>query len=275
MVPAPEDPRMRNALSGPSRLVPTALLAAAVLLSLAGCSRKGESSPEYAEASKLFSAALAEAGDDAFTDPRTLRALELARQVDPKSVDGDAAAFLVKRIKDGIAEAKEREEELAAARAPPAIDLGEDEDDSEEEDDGFVEDEGDGPAPKSTGLLVPGSPAKDFRDRYAGCYRAERSFVERGGNRQGTAYVLTDSDACRSKHPDLVGMLVFIADEKVFNIAPAATAQAVQVQLAPPDAEEQGGARPSPAPAGTPAPRDDDEGGLAFPGAPGFVEDAD
>lgn len=175
-----------------------------------GCRRDGGPSAEYARASKLWLAVVQEAGADPGSDPRADEALALARAVPAHSIDVDAARALVRRIEEAQAEA-----------APPVED--------EEEEDAFEEaveltDSVDAapepaPAPPPRPPLV-GSSEADFRARYGACVEMEGPFLEAGGTRTGDAWRLVPSPACQEAHPEIVELLVFILEGKVFNVAP-------------------------------------------------------
>lgn len=237
----PVSPALDDASRHPARIampsagMPFAALVAIATLVAGGCSRP-QPSEEYAEASRLFSAALAEHGDDAYDDPRAAEALELTKLVPSNSLDSEAASFLAGRIREGMKAAQERREYLEEMRDAAQADAEELEDfDGEGEDDddffgefAFGEDEEDAPPPVA-GLLRPGSPASDFTRRYAGCYQVGKPFVETGGTREGLSYSLADTDDCREKHPEMQGMLVYISGDRVFNIGPASAAKTLDL----------------------------------------------
>lgn len=181
-----------------------------LLLALAfvACTRTSGPSDDYAEASRLWSAAVTEKGDEAASDPRADEALALAMKVPANSIDSDAATALVKRIESARAERAE----LAKVRADAPVRPPEPPAPSE------APGAAPPPAPKAVRPVI-GEPAAAVRERYGDCLVKAMPFVERGGTRQGEALALVDSATCKERHPELVDTYVFVLDDKVFNVA--------------------------------------------------------
>ena len=102
----------------------TRILAVVLLLALTGCARK-EPSPEYTRASERFNKLYAKELDDAYVDPAIREVEALLEKVPADSLDAQAAAQLLTRIRENrtrIEQAsKDREKALAAARTAPTF----------------------------------------------------------------------------------------------------------------------------------------------------------
>ncbi|HET9036818.1 MAG TPA: hypothetical protein VFN45_11455, partial [Myxococcaceae bacterium] len=77
----------------------TRFLALVLLLVLTGCARK-EASPEYTRASERFNKLYAKSLDDAYLDPGMREVEALLEKVPPDSLDAQAAAQLLARIRE-------------------------------------------------------------------------------------------------------------------------------------------------------------------------------
>src|SRR5262249_14929572 len=104
--------------------VTTRFLAVVLLLVFTGCARK-EPSPEYTRASERFNKLYAKELDDAYVDPAIHEVEALLEKVPADSLDAQAAAQLLKRIRDNRARieqaASDRDKALAAARGGPTF----------------------------------------------------------------------------------------------------------------------------------------------------------
>jgi len=79
--------------------VTTRFLAVVLLLALTGCARK-EPSPEFTRASERFNKLYAKELDDAYVDPAIHEVEALLEKVPADSLDAQAAAQLLTRIRD-------------------------------------------------------------------------------------------------------------------------------------------------------------------------------
>lgn len=186
------------------------------MIALSGC-RGGstESSPAFAEAFALYGQLQSETGLRP-DDPRAEKALTLLAQVPNRSVDSEAARTLA----DGVRAWKAEREAFWAAHtprnqpaAPPVVD----------DTDPF--------APTPTPTPEPPAPGGEWgavAKRYGACLSEEAPFIENRTNQQGTAWALVDSDACRQKHPELVGQLLLSADAKLYRVSPAADTNRIE-----------------------------------------------
>jgi hypothetical protein len=164
----------------------------------------------------MFVKVYAEKLDDAFEDPRMDVVEQLLAKVPKDSSDAAAASALAQRIAAGReqsrAQAKKRDESLAAARKPveippsaaaaapqSAIDAGEP-----------AVDAGPPHSPK------PGMPYSQFTELFSGCFRPRNSILVEGrGMRE--AWELKDISNCRDRHPGFEDMIVIIEENQVLT----------------------------------------------------------
>ena len=198
----------------------TRFLAIVLLLVLTGCARK-EPSPEYTRASERFNKLYAKELDDAYVDPAIREVEALLEKVPADSLDAQAAAQLLTRIRENrtrIEQAsKDREKALAAARTAPTF-------------------SGPSvsaplsppssrpsapPAPDAGPLSAPtaGMAMRDFNRLFGDCFE-QAGPVEVNGRGPRDSYTMVDSDRCRRAMPGLVNSLVLADSETVMGLVP-------------------------------------------------------
>jgi len=200
--------------------VTTRFLAVVLLLVVTGCARK-EPSPEYTRASERFNKLYAKELDDAYVDPAIREVEALLEKVPADSLDAQAAAQLLTRIRENrtrIEQAsKDREKALAAARTAPTF-------------------SGPSvsaplsppssrpsapPAPDAGPLSAPtaGMAMRDFNRLFGDCFE-QAGPVEVNGRGPRDSYTMVDSDRCRRAMPSLVNSLVLADSETVMGLVP-------------------------------------------------------
>ena len=198
----------------------TRFLAVVLLLVVTGCARK-EPSPEYTRASERFNKLYAKELDDAYVDPAIHEVEALLEKVPADSLDAQAAAQLLTRIRENrtrIEQAsKDREKALAAARTAPTF-------------------SGPSvsaplsppssrpsapPAPDAGPLSAPtaGMAMRDFNRLFGDCFE-QAGPVEVNGRGPRDSYTMVDSDRCRRAMPGLVNSLVLADSETVMGLVP-------------------------------------------------------
>jgi hypothetical protein len=223
--------------------VTTRFLALVLLLVLTGCARK-EPSPEYTRASERFNKLYAKELDDAYLDPGMHEVEALLEKVPPDSLDAQAAAQLLARIRENRTRleqaAKERESALAAARTPPTFSGG------------SVTPPpppppsparaAPPPAPDAGPPVAPtaGMAMRDFNRLFGDCFEPAGP-VEVSGRGARDSYSMVDSDRCRRAMPGLANSIVLADSQSVMGVVPKSALQRV-----PPD----GGTPPAPPDAG-------------------------
>jgi hypothetical protein len=221
--------------------VTTRFLALLLLLVLTGCARK-EASPEYTRASERFNKLYAKSLDDAYLDPGMHEVEALLEKVPPDSLDAQAAAQLLARIRENRTRfeqgAKDREKALAAARTAPTF-------------------SGPSVAPppppplsaRTTPPLTPdagppvaptaGMAMRDFNRLFGDCFEPAGP-VEVNGRGPRDSYSMVDSDRCRRSMPALANSLVLADAQSVMGIVPKSALQRTPADggtpSAPPDA---------------------------------------
>ena len=197
----------------------TRFLAVVLLLVLTGCARK-EPSPEYTRASERFNKLYAKELDDAYVDPAIHEVEALLEKVPADSLDAQAAAQLLARIRENRARieqaTREREKALAAARTAPT----------------FSGPSVSPPPPPPAGHTPPPAPdagppsaptagmaMRDFNRLFGDCFE-QAGPVEVSGRGPRDSYTMVDSDRCRRSMPGLVSSLVLADSETVMGIVP-------------------------------------------------------
>ena len=214
-----------------------------LLLALAGCSRK-EASPEFTRASERFNKLYATELDDAYLDPAMHEVEALLEKVPADSLDAQAAAALLTRIRDNRTRleqaASDRERALAAARTPttltgvsvttplsPPVTATR-------------------PAAVDAGPPVPvapsaGMPIRDFNRLFGDCFEPAGP-VEVNGRGPRDSYTMVDSNRCRTAMPGMVNSVVLADSQAVMGVVPKSALQRVMPDAgtpappAPPDA---------------------------------------
>lgn len=194
---------------------------ATLFVTASGCRQPPTTSPEFAEASALWARTVDERGFEAGDDPRAAEALALLEKVPAESYDAQAAATLAETIRT---ERKRRAELARPVTKPMAeVSLTSDADAASA---AF--------APPAPSPLVVGSDAAAFRERYGDCVKVAAPFVEAGGARSGDAWERLDTPECTERFPELEGQYVFVAEGRIFNVAPKEAGR--RVDLVPTDA---------------------------------------
>ena len=222
----------------------TRFLAVVLLVVLTGCARK-EPSPEFTRASERFNKLYAKELDDAYVDPAIREVEALLEKVPPDSLDAQAAAQLLTRIRENrtrIEQAStDREKALAAARTAPKF-------------------SGNSvsappPPPATSGRTAPagapdagppsaptaGMAMRDFNRLFGDCFE-QAGPVEVNGRGPRDSYTMADSDRCRRAMPGLVNSVILADSEAVMGIIPKSA-----LRRTLPD----GGAPPAPPDAGS------------------------
>ena len=215
-----------------------------LLLALAGCSRK-EPSPEFTRASERFNKLYAKELDDAYLDPAMHEVEALLEKVPPDSLDSQAAAALLSRIRDNRSRleqaANDRDKALAAARKPPTLT-------------GVSVSPpplppvsaSKAPAAPDAGVAAPAAPSagmtvRDFNRLFGDCFEPAGP-VEVSGRGPRDSYTMTDSYRCQKAMPGMVNSVVLADSQAVMGVVPKSALQRVQPDAgtaappAPPDA---------------------------------------
>ena len=209
----------------------TRFLALVLLLVLTGCARK-EPSPEYSRASERFNKLYAKGLDDAYLDPAMHEVEALLEKVPQDSLDAQAAAQLLARIRENRTRleqsAKDREKALAAARTPPTF--------------SGVSVTPPPPPPSPARAAPPPAPdagppvaptagmaMRDFNRLFGDCFEPAGP-VEVTGRGPRDSYSMVDSDRCRRAMPGLANSIVLADSQNVMGVVPKSALQRV-----PPD----------------------------------------
>lgn len=198
----------------------TRFLAVVLLLVVTGCARK-EPSPEYTRASERFNKLYAKELDDAYVDPAIREVEALLEKVPADSLDAQAAAQLLTRIRENrtrIEQAsKDREKALAAARTAPTF--------SGPSVSAPLPPPASRPSPAPAPDAGPpsaptaGMAMRDFNRLFGDCFE-QAGPVEVNGRGPRDSYTMVDSDRCRRAMPGLVNSLVLADSETVMGLVP-------------------------------------------------------
>ncbi|HTS82917.1 MAG TPA: hypothetical protein VMH40_20135 [Myxococcaceae bacterium] len=216
-----------------------------LLLALAGCARK-EPSPEFTRASERFNKLYAKELDDAYVDPAMHEVEALLDKVPADSLDAQAAAQLLSRIRENRARieqaAREREKAMADARTPPTL-TGPSVSPPPPPPGGSGSARP--PAPPAPDAGPPAAPSagmamRDFNRLFGDCFEPAGP-VEVNGRGTRDSYAMVDSDRCRRAMPGLTNSVVLADSQTVMGVIPKAALQRTLVDggaptPAPPDA---------------------------------------
>jgi len=223
--------------------VPTRSLAVVLLLVLPGCARR-EPSPEFTRASERFNKLYAKELDDAYLDPAMHEVEALLEKVPADSLDAQAAAQLLARIRDNRTRleqaSSQQEKALAEARTPPKF--------SGQSVSPPPAPPGP-PRPQSVAAPDAGPPSapsagmstRDFGRLFGDCFEPAGP-VEVTGKGTRDSYAMVDSYRCRNAMPGLVNSVVLADSQTVLGVVPKAALQRTAVD---------GGASPAPPDAGS------------------------
>ena len=198
----------------------TRFLAIVLLLVLTGCARK-EPSPEYTRASERFNKLYAKELDDAYVDPAIHEVEALLEKVPADSLDAQAAAQLLTRIRENrtrIEQAsKDREKALAAARTAPTF--------SGPSVSAPLPPPASRPSPAPAPDAGPpsaptaGMAMRDFNRLFGDCFE-QAGPVEVNGRGPRDSYTMVDSERCRRAMPGLTNSIVLADSETVMGLVP-------------------------------------------------------
>ena len=215
---------------------------AVLALSLSGCSRHREPSPEFSLASESFNKLYAQKLDDAYLDPKMREVEAQLQRVPADSLDAQAASELLNRIRDGRARMQKALDDAqaagAAARRPSTVSNAPRE------------------QPAQTTATLPAAPPPDagpleavqptagmsmaeFNRRFADCFQIAGPVDVQGAGARDS-YDLVDSSRCRTAHPSFVDALVVADGQSVLGVV----AKASLLRPPPPPASD-GGAEPA------------------------------
>jgi hypothetical protein len=230
-----KEPR-RNPPSGVSTEAVLRKVAVLAMLALAcvGCSRHREPSADFSRASESFNKLYAQRLDDAFLDPKMREIEALLQRVPADSLDAQAAADLLKRIREGRARMQKAQDEAqaasAAARTPSTVSLSPREARTE------TSAPPPPPPPPDAGPAEAVQPTAgmsmvEFNRRFADCFQVAGPVTVQGAG-QRDSYELVDVSRCRTAHPTFVDVIVVADGQAVMGIV----AKSALLQPVTPDA---------------------------------------
>ena len=190
------------------------MAAASAILAMAGCTRKGPPSPEYAEARAEFNALYGRLLEDAYLSPEMEPIEEKLERVPRDSEDHLRAQELLLRIRSG----RERlEGQLAEREANARADLDSPQDapsQSDEEDAGAPT----AAADASSDQPAAGMPLAQFRSRFGMCFEPGQD-IEVVGKGNRSTFVLRDMALCRERHPGFDRRMIIVEGDRLLAIA--------------------------------------------------------
>ena len=220
----------------------TRSLAVVLLLVLPGCARK-EPSPEFTRASERFNKLYAKELDDAYLDPGMHEVEALLEKVPADSLDAQAAAQLLTRIRENRARLEQastqQEKAMAEARTPPRF-----------------SGQSVSPPPAPPGVARPPPPptqdaglptapsagmsTRDFSRLFGDCFEPAGP-VEVNGRGTRDSFAMVDSYRCRNAMPGMVNSVILADSQTVLGVVPKSALQRTPVDggtppPAPPDA---------------------------------------
>ncbi len=190
------------------------------ILTAAGCRKRlGGPDANFQQAFRLYQQLYASELDDAYGDPRIEAVVAQLKQVDPDSVDAEAAAALlgtIQRGKEALAADRARRDKMAAgalapagtpipsidpakiiAAAHPPVDAG--------------------PPPDPFGA---GAGIAEINSATGGCLNDQEGFTEQETRVSGTVYRVVATPGCASKLPGYVGQAVLVVNGRIYRRIP-------------------------------------------------------
>jgi len=239
-----------EALSEVSTGIVPRLLAilALVALSLSGCNRHREPSPEFSLASESFNKLYAQKLDDAYLDPKMREVEAQLQRVPADSLDAQAASELLSRIRDGRARMQKALDDAqaagAAARRPSTVSNAPRDQPAEATANLPVAPPVDAGPPEAVQPTA-GMSMAEFNRRFADCFQIAGPVDVQGAGARDS-YDLVDSSRCRTAHPTFVDAIVVADGQAVLGVV----AKASLLRPPPPPAPDGGVAPAAPGDAG-------------------------
>ena len=194
---------------------------AVVALTTAGCSRHRDPSQEFSRASESFNKLYAQRLDDAFLDPKMREVEALLQRVPADSLDAQAAADLLTRIREGRTRMQKAQDDAqaaaTAARTPSTV--------SNAPREGTALPSARPPAPPPDAgppeAVQPtaGMPMAEFNRRFADCFQIAGPVDVQGAGARDS-YDLIDSSRCRTAHPAFVDAIVVADGQAIMGVVP-------------------------------------------------------
>lgn len=191
---------------------------AILCLALTACRQKAGPDANYEQASKLYQQLYATQLDDAYGDPQMDRVVVLLKQVDPNSVDAEAAKTMLHSIETGrdqLAKQRAERERMAAAAAAsaasPQVNI----------DPSAVLSAASAPVDAGPqDPYGPGASVSDINSQSGGCLSGMEPFNEQGTGVSGTVYRVVPTSNCSGKLPGFVGQAVLVVGGKIYRRIP-------------------------------------------------------
>jgi hypothetical protein len=220
---------------------------ALVALSLSGCSRHRDPSPEFSRASESFNKLYAQKLDDAYLDPKMREVEAMLQRVPADSLDAQAASELLTRIHDGRARMQKALDDAqaagAAARTPSTVSNAPRELPAEAAAKAAALPPPDAGPPPEAVQPTAGMSMAEFNRRFADCFQIAGPVDVQGAGARDS-YDLVDSSRCRTAHPSFVDAIVVADGQAILGVV----AKASLLRPPAPPASD-GGTAPAPAPA--------------------------
>ena len=198
---------------------------ALVALSLSGCNRHRDPSPEFSLASESFNKLYAQKLDDAYLDPKMREVEALLQRVPADSLDAQAAGELLSRIRDGRVRMQKALDDAqaagAAARRPSTVSNAPREQPAE------AAPQLAAPPPPDAGPAEAVQPTAgmsmvEFNRRFADCFQISGPVDVQGAGARDS-YDLVDSSRCRTAHPSFVDAIVVADGQAVLGVVAKAS----------------------------------------------------
>ncbi len=220
---------------------------AVVALTASGCSRHRDASPEFSRASESFNKLYAQRLDDAFLDPRMREVEALLQRVPADSLDAQAAADLLSRIREGRTRMQKALDDAqaaaTAARTPSTVSNAPRDVPAEATPRPAVVTPPDAGPPEALQPTA-GMPLAEFNRRFADCFQIAGPVDVQGAGARDS-YELVDVSRCRTAHPRFVEAIVVADGQAIIGVVP----KSALVRPPPPPPPPDGGAPAATAPA--------------------------